>query len=346
MKLLSKLICFLLVLLIFNSCEGQVNKKNNSKLTYNDSLYTLFPQYKIEDCRRYGIFPDSLNNKIHPKTGKSLMSSLIDFAEKNTITIQFIKGYYGLNLILDSRENIKLHFNNSEFNLVHITNEGGRPSSNINFGGTLILYDHFGTYHSNTIKVDSIIIKSDIKKNLSKSKSRGCHIYKGTDNIHIKYLKVEDLASGETKYKNNHAALTLDGLRDNPTNVTIDELYITSSDRHGAYITGRNNTFKKIVINKYAQGSTEFMTGMQDSGQGEEKLLSGLWINRCDNCMFNNIEIITKNSKNGVPLKLDEGNHALPTIIENLVLDVEYKDSLVIDDILTNILVKHLKIKE
>jgi len=336
-------IFILLFLTICVSCKGQESQKRLFENVINDSLYTLFPKYKSGDSRRYGIFPDSLNNKIHPNTGKSLINSVIELAQNNPVEIKFHKGYYGINLIFDSKQNIDLYFNKSEFDLVHITNEGGTHSKNINLKGTLILYDRFGTYYSSNINVDSLIIKTDLQKNLKNSRSRGCHIYKGTDSLYIKYLKIEDLGSGDKKYINNHAALAIDGLRENPSHITIDEVYITSSDRHGAYITGSNNVFKKIIINKYGQGTTDFMSGMQDSKKGDEKILSALWINRCNNCLFENVQILTKYSKNGFPLKLDEGDSGKPTIIENLFLDVEYKDSLILDDILTNVLVKRLK---
>ncbi len=342
-KIIKSLI--LLTFLVL-ACSSQTSQKikvvSNKNKSINETNYVIDSLHEIGDSRRYGIYPDSLNNKIHPKTGKSLITSLIDFAESNEITIKFIKGYYGLNLILDSRKNVDLYFDNAEFNLLHITNEKGERSKDINLRGSLILFDRFGTYHSDNINVDSIIIKSNPIKNLSKSKSRGCHIYKGTKDLHIKYLKVEDLASGDIKYQNNHAALAIDGLRENPVNVTIDEVYIDSSDRHGAYITGSGHVFNKMVINKYAQGSTNFMTGMQDSVKGEEKVLSGLWINRCNNCIFNEIEIHTKNSTGGIPLKLDQGIIRSPSFINYLALDVKYEDSIILDDIFTNILVKKI----
>jgi hypothetical protein len=344
---MSKIIKIIAILLIniTVSCSYSQKRKEvvlNRNSEINEKDLVVDSLYKVGDSRRYGIYPDSLNNKLHPKTGKPLIVSLLDFAETNNVTVRFVKGYYGLNLILDSRKNINLDFNKAEFNLLHITNEGGTPSSNINLKGSLTLYDRFGTYYSNNITADTIIVKTDTIKNLSKSKSRGCHIYKGTDNLYIKYLKVEDLASGDVRYQNNHAALAIDGLRENPTNITIDETYIISSDRHGAYITGRNNVFNKIVIFNYAQGSTDNMTGMQDSTVGEEKKLSGLWINRCNDCIFNDVEVRTKDSKKAYVLKLDEGTITQPTFINVLKLDVPYKDSIILDDIFTNILVKKI----
>lgn len=339
-----KICCMLLISLLFLQCDNFEPKAMDSKpVQINDINYVLNSNYALGDARRYGIFPDSLNDKKHPNTGKSLISSVLDLAENSPIKINFPKGYYGVNLVFNSRKNIDLHFNEAAFDLVHITNEGGSQSRNITLEGTLILYEGFGIYHSKNVTADSVIIKLNPQKTLKESKSRGCHIYKGTDSLLINYLEIEDLASGNIGFKNNHAALAIDGSRENPTNITINEVYIKSSDRHGAYITGTNNIFKKIKIDKYAQGTTNFMTGMQDAGKGNEKILSGLWINRCNNCIFENVQILTKYSKNGYPLKLDEGNSGMPTIIENLVLDVEYKDALILDDILTNVLVKRLK---
>src|SRR5690606_30466782 len=131
----------LLYFLVLSSCKPDENKGVISKKNDNDSFYTLFSQYEKGDSRRYGIFPDSLNNKLHPKTGKSLINSLLDLAENTSVEIKFIKGYYGINLIFDSRKNINLYFDRAEFNLVNITNEGGSKSNNLNLKGTLILYD-------------------------------------------------------------------------------------------------------------------------------------------------------------------------------------------------------------
>ncbi|WP_417859713.1 hypothetical protein [Winogradskyella sediminis] len=330
--------------LIGTSCKNRIDKvtSTNSHI-FNDSIYVLYPEYKIGDSRRYGVFPDStFNNYKHPNTNMSRMHTLIDFAQDYDGTIFFSKGYYKSNLIMDSKQNIDFKFDRAEFNLLHITDEKGQPSSNITLRGTLILYDRLGTYNSHNIKIDSVIIKSNEFRNLANQKSRGCHIYKGTDTLSIKYLEVQDLASAGEKYKNNHAALAIDGLRKNPTHVSIDEVYIKSSDRHGAYITGSNHIFRKIKIEKYAQGTAVGMTGMQDSDPGEESELSGLWINRCNDCQFDNIEINTKQSKNHYPLKLDEGESSRPTFIDTLALDVKYKDNLVLDNVLTNILVKKI----
>lgn len=342
---LRKHILFLIIPFLFNCCTiAEEKKKSKIDLKKLDSIYTLNPEYDVRDSRRYGIFPNSsMNNSIHDITGKSKMESLMNFASQIDDTIFFKAGLYNLNLLFDSKKNIIFYFNNSGFNLIHITDAKGEMSSNINLLGTLISYDRFGTYNSKDIKVDSLIIKSDSIKNISGLKSRGCYIYKGTKDLFIDYLEVQDLASGNEYYKNNHAALSLDGLGAEPENVTINKAVIKSSDRHGVFINGENNIIKSLEVYAYGLGEIENMSGMQGVQTGEELILSGVWINRCNNCFFDKIKVVTKSNK-GIPLKLDEGKIGMPTIINELILDVKYRDSLVLDDILTNVLVKKISI--
>lgn len=335
-----------LFLLAF-SCEKtkSLSEPKEEIIQIDEKNYVLDSTYQIGDARRYGIYPDGVNNNMkHPNTGKYKIQTLLDFAEESQITINFPKGYYGINIIIQSRENVNLHFNQSEFNLIHITDEQRKESKNINLKGTLILYNQFGSYNSRNIELDSLILKSDINKNLEKLRNKGCHIYKGTKNLNIKYLEVNDLGSGEEKYKNTHAALAIDGQDNNPQKISIQKTLIKSSDRHGAYITGSNHFFEEIVIEKYGLGSTDGMKGMQDANFEDAFVLSGLWINRCNDCIFNSVTITTKHSQNGIPLKLDEGNIDAPTFINKLNLDVNYRDSLVLDNEITNVLVKKVEI--
>lgn len=312
----------------------------------DEKNYVLDKNYKVGDIRRYGIYPDSLvlNNTKHPNTGKYRIQTLLDFAEESQIIIDFPSGNYNLNLFIDSRENINLNFNNSAFSLVHITNAKGKESKNINLRGKLLVYNQFGTYNSTNIKLDTLILKSDIKKSKEGLRNKGCHIYKGTRNLFIDYLEINDLGSGSIDYKSNHAALAIDGQGDNPIGISIKNTLIRSSDRHGAYITGSKHFFGKITIEKYAQGDTNNMIGMQDARIEDALVLSGLWINRCNDSVFDEIMILTKKSTNGIPLKLDEGNFLHPTFVNLLKFDKPYIDSMVLDNVLTNVLVKRLDV--
>lgn len=341
---MTKFFIAVLFLLIID-CSGQNSEKQFFKQVIDEKNYVLDDRFEMGDVRRYGIYPDSLtsNNTKHPNTGKYKIHTLLDLAEESTMLINFPSGNYGMNILIDSRENINFHFNDSEFSLIHITNEKGTESKNINLTGSLIVYNRFGTYNSQNIRLDTLLLKSNPEKSLEKLRNKGCHIYKGTKNLKIKYLKIEDLGSGAEAYRNNHAALAIDGLRNNPEKVIIDKVEITSSDRHGIYVTGKNHIFKNILIKEYGSGTSIFMSQMQDANQGDERVISGLWVNRCNNCQFDNVEIRTKNSK-GHPLKLDEGKSSEPTIINTLKLDVPYEEDLVLDDILTNVLVRKIEL--
>ena len=338
---------FLIIIVLLSfSCKNKtsIDKPEEQTIAVDERNYVLDSLYPIGDVRRYGIYPDGVNNNTkHPNTGKYRIQTLLDFAEESQITINFPKGYYGMNILIDSRENINFHFNQSGFSLIHITNEKGKESKNINLRGTLIVYNRFGSYNSSDIKLDSLILKTDINKSLEKLRNKGCHIYKGTKNLEIEYLEIDDLGSGGEKYKTNHAALAIYGQKNNPQNVSIQKTLIKSSDRHGAYITGNNHYFGEIIIEKYGLGNTNDMVGMQDAKIKDAHVLSGLWINRCNDCVFNNVTIITKNSPKGFPIKLDEGKLSKPTFIKTLKLDVPYQDDLVLDNVLTNILVKRIE---
>ncbi len=340
-----KFIIFFFPLFFLFSCKEENAVKPDTQINViNEKNYVLDSRFKVGDARRYGIYPDSLNNTKHPNTGKYKIQTLLDFAEESQTTINFPPGDYGINIFIDSRENINFRFNNSEFRLIHITNANGKDSKNISLKGTLVAYNRFVTFNSSHIKVDTLILKSNPIKSLKKVRNQGCRIYQATKFLEIDYLEIDDLGSGGKEYKTSQAAITIQGQRNNPNNVTIHNMLIKSSDRHGAYITGDNHYFGNILIEKYGQGDTDGMINMQDANKADSHILSGLWINRCNNSVFNKVEIHTINSKKGYPLKLDEGKLSEPTFINKLVLDVPYKDELVIDDNITNILVKKIEL--
>ena len=340
---------YLLVILIafLTSCKTEnkntIQNKNTEKLKFSEKNLAINENYKIGDVRRYGIFPDSAYAYTHPITKEPKINSILDLAEQNGVELFFPKGNYKYPLILDSRENITIKSDKAEFDIIQITPnaKNRKKPKNITIKGTIITFDRLGITEASNIKIDSVIIHSSIEKNPRKTRSRGCHIYHGCNNIKIKYLQIKDFGSGDKRYQNNHAALAIDGWGNNPKNIRIDEVIINSSDRHGVYITGENNVIKKMTIEKYGQGSSELMSGMQDAAKGEEKVLSGLWVNRCNNCTLNYVTVLTKGN-NGYALKLDEGKSSEPTIINKIILDVDYKDELILDDLLTNVLVKKI----
>lgn len=316
----SVVVIVLVVFFSLTSCKNDRKQPNESQVeveeVFNDSSYVLDSKFPLGDVRRYGLTAETAK-LVHPFTGKNRMITVLDLAEERQIEMSFPGGYYGMNLDLTSRKNLKLKFNNSEFHQVKIVhrNDTLKAPENIVLGGTLIVFDRLALTEAKNITLDSIIIKSDINKNLSKGKSRGCHIYHGSKNIKIKYLKIDDLGSDLVKDKYTHAALAIDGWNNNPVNVQIEKIHIKSTDRHGIYITGKDHLIGDVVIDKFGVGSSEGMDGMQDAKKGEEKDFKALWINKCYDSFIENITINEKDSKAKYTAHFDAGDKERPFTI-------------------------------
>jgi hypothetical protein len=317
-----------LLIITFFSCKSDqkievINKEEVNETVFDDSKYVLNNSFQMGDARRYGVTAKTARMS-HPSLGKQRMSAVLDLAEESGMEISFPSGYYGMDLTLDSRRDLKLRFNNSEFSLIHITQRKKEDSipKNITLKGTLIAYARLGITEAQNISIDSVILKTDVNKNLYKLRNTGCHIYHGCENISINYLEVQDLGSGSEKYKYTHAAIAIDGWNNNPSNITINKAYIKSTDRHGVYITGTDNYIKELTIDKFGVGSSEFMNGMQDAdnAKGEHKEFTALWINKCYDCTFDKVTINEKDSKGKYTAFFDAGNKLKATIIDELVV--------------------------
>ncbi|UAB76405.1 hypothetical protein [Mesoflavibacter sp. SCSIO 43206] len=326
MKLLSKLFSILFIISVI-SCKTNKDKKGEDSTTpkkedvFNDSIYVMNPKFPVGDVRRYGLTAETAK-QAHPKTGKNRMTTVLDLAEASGIEMTFPGGYYGMDLTLDSRKNLKLKFNKSEFSLIHITqvNDSLPIPENITLKGSLIAYARLGITEAKNIKIDSVFLKTDEEKNLYKMRNTGCHIYHGCKNITINYLEVDDLGSGSNKYKYTHAAIAMDGWNNNPTDVTINKAVINSTDRHGVYMTGQDNIIKDLTIKRFGVGSVEGMDGMQDAAKGEEKELTAVWLNKCDYCYVDKVTIDEKDSKAANTFFLDTGNKDKPSEIGNVII--------------------------
>jgi len=89
-------------------------------------------------------------------------------------------------------------------------------------------------------------------------------------------------------------------------------------------------------------GSNENMFGLDDAKTGEETVFSALWINKCNNCEIDSLDIYsTTPNKRGYSLRLDEGRYHEPTFINNIRMNGIAKQLPIFDDQLTNILVKN-----
>ena len=314
---------------------------------FNDSLYVLDHTFPKGDARRYIVSAESAKSK-HPFTNKTRLTTALDIAEKTGVKMHFPSGYYGMDLILDNRQNLYLSFDDSEFNLIHITQEyDSLPKpKNIFIDGNIISYHRLGITEAENIKIDSVNIKSDILKNLRGVRSKGCHIYHGSTNISIGYLQIDDFGSGSNKYLHNDAALAIDGWNNNPKQVTIKKLYIKSSDRHGIYLTGSNHFIGEAVIDKYGVGGSDHMSQMQDALAGEEKKFKALWVNKAYNSRIGKLTINEKESEGHYSIHLDYSDVKRPVIIYKLNI-INSPDAKILEEVNNGVLITDKKgIKE
>ncbi|WP_242120110.1 hypothetical protein [Aestuariivivens sediminicola] len=312
---------FILLCALFMACvdtdkKTKPNEESIESAVFNDSIFVLDNTFPPGDARRYGVTAANAR-KAHPITGKNRLLTALDIAEQSGMEMSFPSGYYDMDLTLDHRKNLNLRFNNSGFNLIHITQikETFPKPENISLKGKLIVYDRLGITEALGIEIDSVIIKSDPTKNIRKMRSRGCHIYHGCKDIKIGYLEIEDFGSGDKTYQYNHAALALDGWNNNPENVQIKKIHIKSTDRHGIYITGKDHLIGDVVIDKFGMGSSVDMAPMQDAQIGEEKDFKALWVNKCYNSFIENIIINEKDSKGKYTAHFDYGDALRPFTI-------------------------------
>ena len=303
----------------FFGCKTKVNGQiDTGKNTLIEKDFVVDSSYAIGDIRRYGVTPENAVQR-DPRTGKKRLSTVLDLAELTGIEMQFPKGYYGTDLILDHRRNLRLRFNESEFNLIHITQaiDTLPKPDNIKLGGTLISYDRLGITEASNISIDTVYLRSNETLNLRGMKGRGCHIYHGSNNISIKYLFVEGFGSGDKKYQYNHAALALDGWNNNPKNVHIEEVVIKSTERHGIYLTGTGHYIGKATIKNFGTGDSKDMAPMQDAQKGEEKEFKAIWINKCGNTVIDSLIIDEKLCLGSWTAHFDFGRKTDSVVIRN-----------------------------
>lgn len=334
---------FLIFILVFFSSCTKAKKETKPVIQLNESEFVLDNSFKIGDTRRYGVFPNMIIGS-HPKTKTNKMDVILDLAESG-IPIVFEKGLYKTNLILKGRQHINMRFNDAQFTgqIQIIENENNNPSSYINLKGKLTTYNKFFTRHSSHITLDSLIVATDTLKNDFGKRSLGCSIYAGTKYLSAKYLRIEDLGSGDVYYTYSLAALQIHGWNNNPEHISLNEVLIEKSDRHGAYITGSNHKINNITIKKVGLGSLEFNNGLEDADVSEINAFTALWINKCKNSTIDKVSIDCKNSKALYTVNFDEGLSNEPTIINYLTIQNASNSIPMLPNDLTNIVVRHFK---
>lgn len=334
----SNFLYFLVLVVLFSCKKGIENEGFSSKTAFSneviDSMYVINNTFLKGDVRRYGVLP---NKPINQK----YLQNVITLADSG-LPISFPQGHYSMNLILTNITDANFIFNNAIIDgAVNIMENENGQCERVRFDGKLTVLDKLFIRHSKDIIFDSVEIKTDTLYNTFNKKNRGVSIYAGSKNIRFNILKISNTGGTTNEfYQLVAAALQIHGWNNNPENVQINNLKIFNAARSAIYITGNNHKINKTTINTFGLGSNKNMYGLEDAKPNDEKLFSGLWISKCNNCEFDNVTIDTNTSKGRYSLKLDEGQYNKPSFIYYLKL-IEIKNKLPIaDDELTNVLVK------
>ncbi len=331
---MKKFIFYIVCINILISCKEKNNYKVLTPIVnfdVNDLEYRINDSFSKGDSRRYGVFP---NQPISTKR----MSNILDLAAKG-LPITFPKGVYKSNLVFNGVSNVNLIFKEATIcGAINIFD----GSNKIKFSGQLTILDKLFIRKSSNIQFDTLLVKTDIVKNIYKKKNRGVSIYAGSKMISFKFLRIDDTGGvSEDHYKHSAAALQVHGWNDNPEYVYIANLEINNSDRTALYITGRGHQIGKGAIHNYGLGDSINMFGLEDAKPGEEKEFTGAWINRCNDCVIDTLAISSNVFAGKYSLRLDEGVYHTPTFINNVHFKSKAKELPIKTDELTNILVKN-----
>lgn len=291
----------------FEETSGKIEEKYTARL---DKLYytaltgeigVLNTQYKPGDVRRYGIFPDG-------KTNWNLTTDYITVIQENSanlgLEIFFPSGIYNTEFNL-YMSNVSCRFEaGCEFTgLLHF---GGviRPGdtevtkiSNIHLYGDLVTYDRFGTFYIDGLTIDgNVHVKSVPEKALNYPglRTRGCHIFRGTKNLRVNDIIVDDC--DEMGFTND-AAISIDAndMTELIENINVRRMIVNGSDVHGVYLMGNGYHVDEIIVKEYGKGT--YRKGQADdtscigAAPKQSRELKGVWLNRMGNSYIGKISV-------------------------------------------------------
>lgn len=334
---MRKIMTYIVCIGFLISCENTEKKtgvidipmsdKEDPRLVLNDTFAT-------GDVRRYGIFPNTLMDR-------STLNEILEMATGGP-QLYFAEGHYPIDISIEGLSNISMYFDNASLGgaLIIIDNDN-KESSNIVINGNLTVLDKIFIRKSNTIFFENIEVKSDTLNNVYHKRNRGVSIYVGSKDVNFKTLEISDTGGDEDAFFGHvAAALQVHGWDNNPSNLSIDHLRIINAARSAMYLTGFNHKIKKIEIANFGLGNDLNMLGLEDAKAGDEKAFSGVWINKCNDCVIDSLTIRNDRFKKGYSIHFGMGNYAKPTFINNLQFVGGAKKMDLKDDPLTNILVK------
>lgn len=328
---MKKYICILLILTLSLGCKNESKKqKKNDATEANEekskaqneliTKLTLDETFETTDVRRYGVFPDK-DLGTHPSTGNKKMDELLNLAGLG-VKLTFPQGIYKTVLNLSNKKDIELNFDNAVFTgAILIYGAAENYAKNITLNGELISYNTLSISYADKIKIDRLIIRNNKDLNISGYNSTGCNIYTGTMSLYMNYLEIEGTGSDGDQYRYTPAALMIHGKVPVPNDILINQAIIKSSDRHGAYLSGKFIEIEKINIQSYAQGKIDNMIPIAYTVGGDEKKITGVWLNDFEDSRIEALQIDTSNSPKATDaIYLDSGDITFPSVISKAEL--------------------------
>ncbi|MDV7137582.1 hypothetical protein R3X28_01775 [Maribacter sp. TH_r10] len=305
---MTKYLVFGLILILLFSCE--VNRSKSvidipleipSKT--NDSIWVKNTSYNYGDIRRYGFQDKHLL--------KEQIDSIIDIGSSG-VDISFPKGLYPINFVLENKKNLNIHFNSSIIaGKLSIVN-----TNNVNITGEIEILDQLFLKNSSNISFNEVSLRTDKINNLHKRANRGVNIYSGSKDITMNELSIEESGGDDVFFQYSQAALMIHGFQDTPKRVIIKHILIKNSKRTGAYISGSSHYIGKIKVNNYGLSKNkDNIKPVEKASIGEEKIFSGVWMNRSEN---NRIDTLVINNQMGYgtySIILDESQGYVPNLI-------------------------------
>ncbi|EKF54429.1 hypothetical protein I215_12393 [Galbibacter marinus] len=306
----QKAIKIFAIITLFVGCNLSSNKlevqnKSVVKKKFSDVEWVKDEKFNYGDIRRYGFSGPMLNNV--------QIDSIFLLASKG-VKVKFPSGFYNINLIIENKKNINIEFNKS----VICGKISFENVENVNITGEFTALDMMFFKNSSNININGARIATNIAHNLYNEANRGVSIYSGSKNIYIKDLKILNSGGSSRRFIYNQASLLIHGFLNTPQNITIDNLLISNSKRTGAYISGRDHKFKKIVIENFGSGELNSnIKPIEKAEIGGEKKFSGLWLNLNENNIIDSL--IIENNNSSLPLiKFDKSLGYIPNVIKNM----------------------------
>lgn len=336
---MKNLLAYLVLVNIIYSCNHDDKlplKITLSQKEVNDMCCVKDSSYKQGDVRRYGIYPNRPFSDIQ-------WSKVAELADKG-MPLTFNKGMYHGNIILKGVDSISIHFNDVIIaGGLQIIGKEEKVSNHIILTGKLTVLDKVFIKQSHTIQFERLNISTDTLHNIHNKQNRGLSIYAGSQNIYIDSLKISDTGGNDDVfYTHSAAAMQVHGYNNNPKKINIKYLKIKNAARSALYLTGNNHNIKKIEIDNFGFGSNANMFGLEDAKPEAQKMFSGAWFNKCNDCTIDTLILKAKPNNKMYSANFGLGVYSKPCIINNIMRNSYAKEMPIKDDVLTNVLVKRI----